>query len=153
MLAAASAADRAFLAAWRGGSLPFSEWTHAGHVRAAYLAALEAGLAFEGTIAAMRRDIQHFNGLHREKLTVGYHETLTHFWVWHVVCAARRCPPGTFEAFWAREQPAVGSSGLWRDYYTRDVLFSPAAREAFVLPDLREMPAMPSLPDPSAMPS
>lgn len=36
--------------------------------------------------------------------------------------------------------PALLDTRLWMQYYTKEVLFSPAAREDFVMPDLQPFP-------------
>lgn len=40
--------------------------------------------------------------------------------------------------------PSLMDRGLWKTYYSKDLLFSPAAREEWHLPDLQPLPTMPT---------
>ncbi len=130
--------DRAFLRAFRGGLLPFLQWTHQSHVRLAYLTTWEHAFG-PGALGAVRRDIQHFNSLHHEKLSVGYHETMTVLWMHLVAARAARHGPDAFPFFWAREGALLGDARLWQRYYTPARMFAPEAKALFMEPDLRPL--------------
>lgn len=136
-------ADRLFLSQFRTCVLPFAEWTHQNHVRLAYLSAWEQQLDMPAVMASVRTDIQRFNSLHADKLTVGYHETMTRFWT-HVICA-RAAPHGpvAFSRFWACEANEL-QSRAWERFYSRGVMFSNEAKMAYVMPDLCGLPELPA---------
>jgi hypothetical protein len=136
-------ADAAFVAAHRSGTLPFSEWTHAAHVRLALCAYHEAQRQPGPMAAILAADIQRFNARHAEKLTVGFHATLTHFWAYVVALFADACPVSealSFASFWPHAAPVLGDSRLWQHFFTSELLFSSAAKAAVVAPNRRRLP-------------
>ena len=46
---------------------------------------------FEEALLKIRQGIQHFNGLHASKLTVGFHETMTQLWAILIWNATQKC--------------------------------------------------------------
>ena len=135
-----AAADLAFISQHRSGHLPFAQWTHRNHVRLAYMHIWESNFAFESALAEVRSDIQRYNALHAEKLTLGYHETLTHFWVCAVQSRALAHPLFSFDGFWERESAMLGNTQLWSRHFSRDVLFSSKAKAGLVDPDIAPLP-------------
>ena len=85
------AALDAFVAAWRAGTLPKPEWTHAAHVAVCAWHAWD-GPPVETVFAAMKRGIVAYNEAvgTANTATSGYHETLTRFWAGVVVDASAR---------------------------------------------------------------
>jgi hypothetical protein len=86
--------DAKFLSAFLDGSLPFEEWTHASHLRMATLqllrhqvTSIKTGNAatirscLEQALSAVVRGIQDYNGKHADKLTVGFHWSITEVWL------------------------------------------------------------------------
>ncbi len=111
---ATPAAFAAFIAAWEGGTLPHTDWTHAAHVAVAACYAVRHGAA---ALYWTRAGIARYNtavGTPNTD-TSGYHETLTRFWAEAV---ARRLPAVTTSG-----QPRVWpSSAGRRPRPARDVL-------------------------------
>jgi len=111
------------------GTLPKAEWTHVGHVRATH--ALVVRLGADGALAAVRRAIPRLNEAHGVANTDhgGYHETLTVLYASAVADAVARG--------WDADR-AVAEIGrdLPERYWSRTVLDAPAARRAWVDPDL-----------------
>jgi hypothetical protein len=120
--------------AFEDGSLPRSEWTHASH--------LLVGLWYmshhprDRATRLVRDGIKRYNHIHGRDS--GYHETITLAWL--AVVAG-------FLARWDRSRPISAlAEVLVRDcgdkdhllrYYSRELLMSDAARQAWVPPDRR----------------
>lgn len=121
-------------------TLPRAEWTHAAHLTVAlwHLLQYDAREATE----RVRRGIKRYNAAHGIRATPagGYHETLTLFWL-RVVRSFLE--GGRNEArslvSLANELAASADSRLPLRHYTRERLFSPEARAAWVEPDLRPL--------------
>ncbi|MFM7552542.1 MAG: hypothetical protein ACKO7Q_06850 [Actinomycetota bacterium] len=119
------------------GTLPRSEWTHAGHVRATH--ALVCRLGPDEALVAVRAAIPRLNEAHgvANSDTGGYHETLTVLYASAVADAvARGCDADRAVAEVGRDLP----DGLW----SRTLIEAPRARRAWVEPDLAR-PAFPLL--------
>ena len=116
-------------------TLPAAAWTHAAHVGAAH--ALVRRLGAEGAAAAFRTAVPRLNEAHGgvNDDSHGYHETVTVFFIGAVAdCVARGLDA---EATLAELGTAAPTA-----YWSAAVLWSVAARRAFVPPDLAE-PAFP----------
>jgi hypothetical protein len=123
--------------AFHDGTLPAAQWTHAAHLRIAWLHL--ARYELDEAHLRMRVGIIRLNAAHGlvETAQRGYHETLT--WVWlALVAAARRRAAGPDST------SLLARPGLDREAplacYSRERLFSVAARARFVPPDLAELP-------------
>jgi hypothetical protein len=119
-------------------TLPEAQWTHAAHLRIAWMHL--ARYPLDEAHVLMRVGIIRLNAAHGlvETAQRGYHETLTRVWLVLVGAARDRDPCADSRAFIAthalgREAPLA--------HYTRDRLFSLAARALFVPPDLAPFPA------------
>ena len=132
-------ADAQFLHEFRTGVLPFEQWTHAAHIRMAYLVC-KSSASFEEALETIRQGIQHFNGLHTAKLTVGFHETMTQLWATLIWNATQQCDSSVSNsnAFLDQNRDLLDSS-LWKQYYSPGVMFSPDAKRAFISPDLKSI--------------
>lgn len=124
----------AFLAAFSATTLPKEQWTHAAHVTVA------AAWIYENPATALDRlrpAIREYNaatgGQNTE--TSGYHETLTRFWVLRI---AETLPheKGRLEAVRDAVARYGPQSGLFRQYYSFDVVDSIDARREWIAPDL-----------------
>lgn len=127
-------------ALWQGfqeQTLPQAQWTHTAHLRVAWLHLARYGL--DEAHLRMRAGIIRLNAVHGlvETPARGYHETLTRVWL-VLVAALRSRTPATDSASFA------GAPGLERDaplrFYSRERLFSIAARAMFITPDLAALP-------------
>lgn len=117
-------------------SLDPAAWNHKAHlvVAAWYLTWLSPGQA----LARLKVGLKRYNGAHPESVRVGYHETLTVFWlsqVAYTLAAAR--PGGLVEAVDCVLQALGDSKKLPLEYYDHDSLFSGEAREAWVEPRMK----------------
>ena len=118
-------------------TLPRAEWTHAAHLTVALWYLLE--FDWPEATERVRRGIQRYNAAHgiRPTPTGGYHETLTLFWLRVVRSFLEE---GRNEArslvSLANELATEADRGLPLRHYTRERLFSPEARAAWVEPDL-----------------
>jgi GNAT superfamily N-acetyltransferase len=129
--------DEALWRAFHARTLPHAQWTHAAHLRIAWLH-LDRHELDEAHLR-MRAGIIRLNAAHGlvESPERGYHETLTRVWLVLVRAARGRAvgPDST---------SLLVDPGLTRTaplaYYSRERLFSPAARATFVPPDLAELP-------------
>ena len=130
---------RALVAAFEATTLPYPQWTHAAHLTVAV-----CYLAWYGPDAALDRvrdAIRRYNAVHaHHPMRVGYHETITRFWLGVVRRRARELP---------RELPLATVANLVvagctnrelpLTYYSRDRLFSDEARHGWLEPDLRRL--------------
>lgn len=128
-------ADRDFITAFEECTLPGSSFHHREHVRLAWLY-LEAHA--EDEAERLMAD-----GIRRYASSLGaaakYHHTLTVFWMRACAEARRRGPgAGDFDAFVAAH-PDLLDKALVDRHYSRAVIESEAAKQAFVAPDLRPL--------------
>jgi len=111
-------------------------WTHAAHLAMAfwYLSRLDETAATE----RIRSGILHYNECQgtANTDTSGYHETLTIFWIRIVAKFLKDA-----DASWSELEVAnrlletyAGRSGLWREYYSFDLLRSAESRRTWVEP-------------------
>lgn len=121
-------------------TLPRAEWTHEAHLAACACLLLEhpdfvAERDLPGTISAYNLAV---GGVNDD--TQGYHETITQFYIATVRAHLLEHGEGTLAQ---RVDRLLASERGRRDYplrfWTRELLFSRAARRGWVEPDLRSM--------------
>jgi len=142
----ASAGDyEELVSAFFARTLPKPRWTHQAHLAVGLWAVhLWPG---DEALGRLRAAISAYNEAVGTANTdeSGYHETVTHAYVEILAAHAARCPA---------EQPLVeranaviagplGARDALLRFYSREVLFSVAARRAFVPPDLAPLVAAP----------
>jgi hypothetical protein len=129
--------DDALWTAFHDGSLPAAQWTHAAHVRMAWM--YLARHALDDAHLLLRVGIIRLNARHGlvETPTRGYHETLTRVWLILVAAARRDAVHATSAAFVAAAP--IGRETPLR-HYSRPRLFSTAARAVWQPPDLADLP-------------
>ncbi len=125
--------DRAFLAAFRDGSLPTSAFHHRDHVRLAWLyvgehGAVEAASRFAG-------DLQTFA---RAKGVPGlYHATITGAYIALIAERRLQTPAGTWDEFAAAHPDLLTwKPGVLDRFYSAERLWGDTARAQFLMPDL-----------------
>ena len=129
--------DSALWHAFQDRTLPAAQWTHAAHLRVAWMHLARHEL--DEAHLLMRVGIIRLNASHGliETPQRGYHETLTRVWL-VLVGAARRRSLG------ADSTSVLAEPGLDRAaplaFYRRERLFSVEARTIFVTPDLAPLP-------------
>jgi hypothetical protein len=122
-------------------TLPKPEWTHRAHLAVAlwYASRLPAGEA----LIAMRSGIHRLNAAHGvvSTPTSGYHETVTRAYM-HLVgrFVAEDDGDGGWRSRVDRLLERLGERDLLLTWYSRERLMSPAARAAWVEPDLAPLP-------------
>lgn len=122
-------ADEEFLEAFEKQTLPFSLWSHEAHLRMAFL------MLKKYRIDAPKRiieGIQQYNRLHGDQLKIGYHETITRFWIAEV--AARIDQVDSFQAFKTQYPELFQFAYIYR-FYQPDRLFSELAKTRFIPAD------------------
>lgn len=130
--------DRLWVA-FHDRTLPHASWTHAAHLRIAWMHLSRYGI--DEAHLRMRVGIIRLNAAHGlvESPARGYHETLTRVWL-ALVAAARRRDAG------ADSRGFIAAHALDRDaplrHYSRERLFSLEARTMYVPPDLAALPVV-----------
>lgn len=138
----------AFLRAFEDTTLPKPEWTHGAHVAMGTVYLRRYGTE---ALPRVREAIRRFNAAKGGPPTA-FHETLTVFWLCLIAEHLRgREELGELEAVRFTAAVLGASSGLFRSYYSFDVVKDEAARKEWVAPDLIEVTntfaATPSLPE------
>jgi len=121
-------------------TLPKSEWTHAAHFAAAFWLLSHPGRdALHEMPGLIRAYNEATGGINTD--SAGYHETITlaSLRAANVWLAARHGEP-LHESLTALLASDFGRSDWPLTYWSRALLFSPAARRAWVEPDLRPLP-------------
>ncbi|OLB31345.1 MAG: hypothetical protein DMG41_26645 [Acidobacteria bacterium] len=128
--------DLDFLRAFENLSFPPDQFRHREHLRVAwlYLKSSDATRAAERMSAGIRRFANHHAASEK------YHHTLTLFWMRLVAAALVETPEGcAFEEF-LTAHAELCDKNLPSQYYSQDLLRTPAARDGWVEPDLRPLP-------------
>lgn len=124
-------ADSPELAAFLGGERDLAGFTHREHVRMAY--ELLRREEFAEAVPRYTRALRVM--LARAGRPEAFHLTVTMVFLALIAEALERAPAADFEAF-AREHPELLDKSLVSHWYRPERLASPAARRAFLLPDL-----------------
>jgi hypothetical protein len=132
--------DAEFLAAFENCTLPRSEWTHAAHLRMAYLYLRRSDDTYDGALTRVRDGIRAYNVAQGNPS--GYHETITVAFVRLLHDRIRRAPESaaTFDGFRAAH-PDLFDTGILLRHYSRPLLLSGEARVRFIEPDGTPLPA------------
>jgi hypothetical protein len=130
--------DDDFLAAFERCRLPREAWTHAAHVRMAWLYLRSDSL--DRVVPAVRERIRRYN--HSLGNTEGYHETITVAFlrlIDHRI--ALDWDVDSFAAFASRNADLLDSRlTALLVHYRRETLFGPEARVTFIEPDRSPLP-------------
>jgi hypothetical protein len=131
--------DETFLKEWEECELSFDQWTHKSHLRMAFIISLKHFGDKTKIDSRIKSGIQRFNQKHQEKLTVGYHETITCFWINIVYSLVEKHFDENlnFEEFLKLENQLL-ESRLMFDFYSKEVLFQKDARLEYIKPDLKK---------------
>jgi hypothetical protein len=127
--------DDEFRAAFENLTLPRGEWTHAAHVRLAFL--YLRSMPADDALATIRERITAFNYAHGNR--IGYHETVTAVFVRLIAHALADLADTDFAGLGAA-RPDLFEPDLLLRYYSRERLYSPEARARFVSPDVAALP-------------
>jgi hypothetical protein len=135
---ASARSDEDFLRAFEDLSFPADLFHHREHIRVAwlYLKSSDATRAAGRMSEGIRRFANHHGA------TQKYHRTLTLAWMRLVADALVETPEGyTFEQF-ITTHPQLKEAKLPDKYYSKELLQTAAAREAWVEPDLQPLPEL-----------
>ncbi len=128
--------DDEFLHAFTTATLANAQFHHRDHLRMTWLMLHRLGL--EAGAEAIVSGIRHFAGAHGHGSK--YHETMTRFWIWLVDHAMRARPEITsFEDFLDAFPIALDKTLPFR-HWSHEILMTPAARAAWIDPDLLVLP-------------
>ena len=124
--------DSELRARFEDTSLPYDRWDHMSHVRVAFL--YLSRHTFPDAVKRMRIGIKQYNDAHRPEVRVGYHETITV--VFLVLIKERMGEEGDSGSLsFCDGNPDLLDPRILERYYSRELLFSEAARAGFVEPD------------------
>jgi hypothetical protein len=129
--------DEEFLRSFEECTLPKAEWTHAAHLRMAWIYLRRH--PFEEALARARAGIQKYNASQGSK---GYRETITQFFMRMI---SHRLGAGagalSFDEFLASNQDLYRPEiSVRRKHYSDQVWLSERAKAEFVPPDLLPLP-------------
>lgn len=131
--------DREFMARVEACTFPVDAFDHAAHVRLAYVYLVEAG----STDAATDRMRATLLGLLRHAgidPATKYHETMTTAWILAVHHFMAGTGASESSADFIARNPRLLDSRIMQTHYSTELLFSAAARAAFVEPDRAAIP-------------
>jgi hypothetical protein len=121
-------------------TLPKTEWTHHAHLRVGLWHVVTHGP--EAALPLLRDRISRYNesvGTRNTDVS-GYHETVTAFYVKAIAGAIADQPSGTpLDSLAALVIDRCGDRDFPLRYYSKERLFSVAARRGWVAPDLRPL--------------
>ena len=140
--------DELFARAFERGEVPPAAFDHRAHMRVAWVYLRESATP-EEALERIRGQIQRFAaaaGAARK-----YHETITVVWMMLLDQTRGRMAADAELSDAIRAYPSLGDKDLPMRFYSRERLFSDAAREGWVAPDLA--PVAPDGEVPSAEPS
>jgi hypothetical protein len=129
--------DSEFVAAFLSGTLAPASFHHRDHLRLTWCLVRQSGTA--AATATIRDGIRSFATRHGQ--AEKYHDTMTRFWVrlvGHLIGAHPDIT--TFDGFLAAF-PHLLDKDLPYRHWSRETMQSPAARAAWVEPDLLALPA------------
>ena len=132
-----SQSDLEFRTAFEAGAFAPADFSHRAHVRLAYV--YLATNDVERATTLMRGAIVNFLRHHGIPPTK-YHETLTQAWILAVFHFMHRTTEAVSADDFINHTPLLLDSRIMLTHYSADRLFSPAARAAFVQPDLDPIP-------------
>lgn len=129
--------DRRFRAQFEACEIAPEHFDHRAHIRLAYAFLVEQ--SEERALASIRTALHSFLNCHGVDPSK-YHETMTRAWVLAVRHFMERSTACDSAKALIERNPALLDSGIMLTHYSADLLFSDAARERFVSPDLEAIP-------------
>lgn len=129
--------DLDFRDRFEAGHVAPADFNHPAHLRLAYVYLCEGPV--DMAMTRMRSALRSFlarNGVPEGK----YHETLTRSWLLAVAHFMDKAAPATsFDGF-LRQDNRLLDTRIMLTHYSKDTLFSDAARATFVAPDVQAIP-------------
>lgn len=132
--------DEEFLAGFENCTLAREDWTHAAHVRMAWLYLIREA-DFGAALNQIRQGIQRLNA-HFGTAPEKYHDTMTIAYAALIRDRIEQDPACTEWSSFADRFPETldWSNPLPLRHYSRERLFSRAAHEAYIEPDIVPLP-------------
>ena len=130
----ASTEDTEFIRAFEAFENPLSDFKHYSHLRMGFTYLCEQDI--KATSSRARRvlcSVLSHNGI---EPSAKYHETMTRAWVLAVHHFMACTPETSSAAEFIEANPKLLDTGIMMTHYSKDLLFSDAARSSFVEPDL-----------------
>jgi len=128
--------DGDFARAFENGAIPPADFHHRDHLRLAW-AYLEGCESADEATARIAAAVKRFAA------SIGkadkYHETITVFWMRVMAAARGALPAGSGFDDLLNRDPRLLDKDMPLAYYSRERLFSEAARAEWVAPDLRPL--------------
>lgn len=133
----ASADDLAFARAFEALQIAPDAFSHAAHVRLAYVYLCEGTVdaAAERMKGALLAFLEHLGAPPGK-----FHETMTRAWILAVAHFMDESAPCDSASAFMAANPRLLDSKIMLKHYSAEVLFSPEARAGFVAPDVRGIP-------------
>ena len=125
--------DEAFARAFERGDVSKEDFTHVSHMRVAWVYLREAP-SRDAAVDRIRGAIQRFAAA--LGASQKYHETITVAWMILLDEARARMPADAALADVLLAYPVFADKNLPLSFYSRDRLFSEAARTGWIAPDL-----------------
>ena len=142
--------DEQFTRAFERGEIPPADFDHRAHVRVAWVYLRESA-SLEAATARMRAAIQRFAAA--ANASQKYHETITVLWMRLLADAAARVRQPCELADLLAACPELADKDLPLKYYSRERLFSDAARSGWIEPGQLHNAATPQRPINSQLPT
>ncbi|MEC9372816.1 MAG: hypothetical protein VYC34_03195 [Planctomycetota bacterium] len=135
--------DAEFLDAFRRAAIGPAEFDHRAHVRTAFLHLRD--LPFDEARSRVSEGLRRLLAAAKEAgfdPPVGYHETITVFWLRRVLLAMREDSEsaGGDSAAFLEAHPELLRKHLLLEHYSREHVMNDAARAAWVEPDRKPLP-------------
>ena len=142
MLPTVTREDLELLTRFDATSIPEAEWSHACHLRIAYLALCVQ--PYPQAVRRLRDGIRRLDRAHGipEGDERGYHETLALAWLRLVAAALDSGTPGADSRSFLAMHPELGREDRVLEHYSPDRVRTARARREFVLPDRAPLPAL-----------
>ncbi|XP_074648715.1 NADH-dependent FAD reductase-like isoform X2 [Tubulanus polymorphus] len=133
--------DDMFMKAFEDKTLPFEDWTHIAHIRMAWNYIRIHG--HYKAVPIIIKGIKNYNEENKDKISRGYHETVTQFFIHMITDALYRCDSdnSTFEQFLDHNKYLL-DSGLLYQFYSKEIIDSKQAAERYLPPDKKMLPSL-----------
>jgi hypothetical protein len=132
-----SSDDCRFQASFEACKVSPNEFTHCAHLRLAYVYLAQHDV--DDALQTMRAAIKRFLAFHQID-AAKYHETLTRAWLLAVRHFMERAGSTRSADDFLAKSAVLLDSKIMLTHYSKDLLFSAAAREGFVEPDQAPIP-------------
>ena len=136
--------DAQLLATFEAAGFGEDDFTHARHIRIAWILLDRNDRDLDATVDALRVGLRaQLAALGvTESLARGFHETVTRAWAHVVLSTMNHHGAAEDSAAFLELHPHLGASRLLRLFYSRDRILTAEAKAGWVEPDLTALPAL-----------